>query len=157
MHPDNKVITNSPPSTSALSPSVRADAKASNERVGSGALPPIRALVLKRCDPAQPRPDPHERWPRVKFRCQLPIRLLALLLLKSMGKESERIATISSQTHDPLDTQNAHIEDSHKVIFRGVDTLAKPLVEDTKAAKWELSNAGMQRCGMSKTLIVMFM
>lgn len=42
-------------------------------------------------------------------------------------------------------------------IFKDVDTLAKPLVEDTKAGKWELLNAGMRRYGMSKTLIVMLM
>src|ERR1700722_18110221 len=42
-------------------------------------------------------------------------------------------------------------------IFKDVDTLAKPSIEDTKAGKWELLNAGMRRYGMSKTLIVMFM
>jgi hypothetical protein len=34
-------------------------------------------------------------------------------------------------------------------IFKDVDTLAKPLVEDTKAGKWELLNAGMRCYGMS--------
>ena len=58
-----------------------------------------------------------------------------LPLLKSMDKESGRIVIISSQTHDPLDTRNAHIKDSHKVIFRDVDTLTKPLIGDTKAGK----------------------
>jgi hypothetical protein len=43
------------------------------------------------------------------------------------------------------------------LIFKDVDTLAKPLIEDTKAGKWELLNARMRRYGMSKTLIVMFM
>jgi hypothetical protein len=42
-------------------------------------------------------------------------------------------------------------------IFKDVDTLAKPLIEYTKASKWELSNAGMRRYGIGKTLIVMFM
>jgi len=42
-------------------------------------------------------------------------------------------------------------------IFKDVDTLAKPLIEDTKADKLELLNAGMRRYGMSKILIVMFM
>jgi hypothetical protein len=36
-------------------------------------------------------------------------------------------------------------------IFKDVDTLARPLVEDTKAGKWGLLNAGMRRYGMSKT------
>jgi hypothetical protein len=41
--------------------------------------------------------------------------------------------------------------------FQGRWYASKPLMEDTKAGKWELLNAGMRRYGMSKTLTVMFM
>jgi NAD(P)-dependent dehydrogenase (short-subunit alcohol dehydrogenase family) len=134
--------------------SARAGAKAINERVGSGALPPIRTLILN----AAIQHNQGQAFTNDGFESKFGVNylsnfLLVLLLLQSMDKESERIVIISSQTHDPLDTRNAHT----KIIFRDVDTLAKALIEDTKAGKWELSNAGMRRYGMIKTLIVMFM
>ena len=48
-----------------------------------------------------------------------------------MNKESGRIVIISRRTHDTLDTRNSHMkEDSRKIIFEDVDTLAKPLIEE---------------------------
>ena len=139
--------------------SVRTGAKAINDRVASGALPPIRALVLN----AAVQHATGQNFTKDGLEANFGINylsnfLLTLLLLQSMDKDSGRVVMVASWTHDPLDTRNSHVkEESHKIIFRDVDTLARPPIEDKKADQWELWNAGMRRYGMSKTLMVMFM
>lgn len=138
--------------------SVRAGAQAINDRVASGALPPIRALILN----AAQQNLKGQTFTNDGLESNFSINylsnfLLVLLLLQSMDKGFGRIVIVSSWTHDPLDTRNSHIkEDAHKTIFRDVDSLAKPPIANEKG-EWDLWNAGMRRYGMSKTLMVMFM
>jgi NAD(P)-dependent dehydrogenase (short-subunit alcohol dehydrogenase family) len=138
--------------------SVRTGAKAINDRVASGSLPPIRALVLnaaiQNLKGQTFTNDGLESNFGVNYLSNF---LLVLLLLQSMDKESGRIVAVASWTHDPLDTRNSYIkEDIHKTIFREVDALARPPIE-CEGGEWELWSAGMRRYGMSKTLMVMFM
>ena len=138
--------------------SVRAGAKAINDRVASGALPPIRALVLN----AAVQHLKGQTFTNDGLESNFAVNylsnfLLVLLLLQSMDKESGRVVLVASWTHDPHDSRNFHVkEDSHKTIFRSVDSLAKPPIESDKG-EWEFLSAGMRRYGMSKTLMVMFM
>jgi NAD(P)-dependent dehydrogenase (short-subunit alcohol dehydrogenase family) len=138
--------------------SVRAGAQAINGRVASGALPPIRALILN----AAVQHLKGQTFTNDGLESNFSINylsnfLLVLLLLQSMDTGCGRIVIVASWTHDPLDTRNFHIkEDAHKTIFRDVDSLAKPSIAREKG-EWDLCNAGLRRYGMSKTLMVMFM
>ena len=138
--------------------SVRAGAKAINDRVASGDLPPIRALILN----AAIQHTKGQAFTNDGLESNFGMNylsnfLLVLLLLQSMDKKSGRIVIVASWTHDPLDTRNSHIkEESHKTIFTSVDALAKAPIEK-KDGPWPEWDAGMRRYGMSKTLMVMFM
>lgn len=140
--------------------SVRSAAKTINDRVASGALPPIRALVLN----AALQHTAGQTFTNDGLESNFAVNylsnfLLVLLLMQSMDKGAGRVVIVSSWTHDPLDSRNAHItEEKHKTIFTDVDTLAKPPVESGEGlGTWQLWMAGMRRYGMSKTLMVMFM
>ncbi|KAF2815332.1 NAD(P)-binding protein [Mytilinidion resinicola] len=140
--------------------SVRAGAKAINDRVSAGALPPIRALILNAAIQHTGGQTFTSEGLEETFAVNyLSNFLLILLLLQSMDKESGRIVIISSWTHDPLDPRNNHVTDeSHKTIFSSIDALAKPPIEDREGAgTWALWGAGMRRYGMSKTLMAMLM
>src|SRR5271170_4775255 len=63
------------------------------------------------------------------------------------------VGTLTRVVHPPVEKEVI----LRPPIFKDVDTLAKPPIEDTKADKWELLNARMRRYGMSKILTVMFM
>jgi NAD(P)-dependent dehydrogenase (short-subunit alcohol dehydrogenase family) len=116
--------------TSTLA-SVRPGAKVIHDCVAGGALPPICARILNAAihyNQGQTfTNDGLESNFGVDYLSNI---LLVLLLLQSMGKESGRIVIIS---HNHPDTRNSHIKDSHKIIFKDVNMLAKPLIEDTRA------------------------
>ena len=117
--------------------SVCPGAKAINDCVASGALLPICALILS----AAIQHNQGQTFTNDGLESNFGVDYLSnvlpvLLLLQSMGKESGCVVIIPSRTHDHPDTRNSHIKgDSHKIIFKDVDTPAKPLIEDTKAGK----------------------
>ncbi|KAF2501705.1 putative short-chain dehydrogenase [Lophium mytilinum] len=140
--------------------SVRAGAKAINDRVASGALPPIRALILNAAVQNTKGQSFTSEGLEENFAINyLSNFLLILLLLQIMDKENGRIVIISSWTHDPMDPRNNHITDeSHKTIFTNIDALAKPPIEEKNdAGIMAVWAAGMRRYGMSKTLMAMLM
>lgn len=99
--------------------SVRASAKDVNDRVNSGRLPPIRALLLnaalQHVKGQTFTGDGMESNFAVNYLANF---LLVLLLLPSMDKESGRIVFTSSWTHDPAHLMNGFIkEESHKTIL----------------------------------------
>jgi NAD(P)-dependent dehydrogenase (short-subunit alcohol dehydrogenase family) len=116
--------------------SVRPGAKVIHDCVAGGALPPICARILNAAIQYNQGQtftnDGLESNFGVDYLSNI---LLVLLLLRSMGKESGCVVIISSLTHNHPDTQNSHIKDSHKIIFKDVNLLAKPLIEDTRAGK----------------------
>jgi hypothetical protein len=115
--------------------SVRPGAKVTHDCVAGGALPPICARILNAAI------QYNQGYSRTMASSHFGVDylsnvLLVLLLLQSMGKESGRVVIFSSQTHKHPDTRNSHTkEDSHKITFKDVNMLAKPLIEDTRAGK----------------------
>ena len=136
--------------------SVRKAAKEINDRVKSGEIPPIRALLLnaalQHVNGQTYTDDGLESSFAVNYLANF---LLALLLLPSMDKEVGRIVLISSWTHDPSHPMNGHIKDkSHYTIMTNPYDLAKPKENDKAGDEY---NAGMRRYGMSKALMVLWM
>ena len=136
--------------------SVRKAAKEINDRVKSGEIPPIRALLLnaglQHVNGQTYTDDGLESNFAVNYLANF---LLALLLLPSMDKEIGRIVSTSSWTHDPSHPMNGFIKDkSHYTILHDPHDLAKPKKNDKAGDKY---NAGMRRYGMSKTLMVLWM
>lgn len=136
--------------------SVRSAAQKINQRVSSGEIPPIRALVLNAAVQFTKRQtftnDGLESHFAINYLANF---LLVLLLLQSMDKNMGRIVIVSSWTHDTSHPLNKHIVDeSHKTVMRDPEDLAKPRRKDKEGDEY---NSGMRRYGMSKTLIVMFM
>lgn len=134
---------------------VRAAAKDINERVASGVLPPIRALILN-----AGVQDSHRQWFTedgientfaVNYLYNF---LFVLLLLQSFDKEHGRIIYIGSTAIDPNWKINKlnYTNEEQKTIFTSVDKLARgeDSIEDEV-------KAGMRRYTMSKVLMVMFM
>ena len=149
---DHEVITID---LSTLS-SVRASAKDVNDRVNSGRIPPIRALLLNAALQHMKGQtftnDGLESNFAVNYLANF---LLVLLLLPSMDKEMGRIVFTSSWMHDPAHLMNMFMkEESHKIILNDPQDLAKPKENDRAGDEYD---AGMRRYGMSKTLMVMWM
>ena len=137
--------------------SVRKSASDINERVKSGQIPPIRALVLnaaiQHVNGQTFTDDSLESNFAINYLANF---LLALLLLPSMDKEKGRIVFVSSWTHDPAHPLcSSYAKDqSHKTILNDPYDLAKPKKADKTGDEY---NAGMRRYGMSKTLMVLWM
>ena len=136
--------------------SVRASAATINERVKSGKIPPIRALVLnaalQHVKGQTFTSDGLESHFAVNYLANF---LLVLLLLPSMDKEMGRIVAASSWTHDPAHPLNGHIkEESHKTVMNDPQDLARPKENDRAGDEYY---AGMRRYGTSKALMVMWM
>ena len=135
---------------------VRAAAADINERVASGALPPIRVLVLNAAVQFVTGQMYTDEGLESTFAVNYVANfLLAALLMQSIDKDMGRIVIISSWTHDPPHPLNGHIvADEHYTIFRdSLETLARP----AKDQKDDEYNSGMRRYGASKTLIIMIM
>ena len=136
--------------------SVRKAAKEINDRVKSGEIPPIHALLLnaalQHVNGQTYTDDGLESNFAINYLANF---LLALLLLPSMDKEAGRIVFTSSWTHDPSHPLNGHIRDkSHYTILNDPHDLAKPKQNDKAGDEY---NAGMRRYGMSKTLMILWM
>ncbi|KAI0903182.1 putative short-chain dehydrogenase [Ustulina deusta] len=141
--------------------SVRGVAEALNARVVAGSLPPIQVLILN----AGFQDFGKQVWTRDGLDMTFSTNylghwLLALLLLKSMNKESGRIVVIGSQSHDPYDKRNdrsqafadekyktfVHDKDSFEAIARGTWSSAQ---EDPS---WK---SGFRRYGAAKLFLIM--
>ena len=138
--------------------SVRASAKRINDRVKTGEIKPIRALVLNAAMQQTKgqtfTDDGLEQHFAINYLANF---LLILLLLPSMDRQDGRIVMVSSWTHDPpLEINNLFItEESHKTFIKDdIEELAKPKQADKKGDEWK---AGMRRYGGSKTLLITFM
>ena len=136
--------------------SVRWTARTINDRVTSGKIPPIRALVLN----AAVQHTKGQTFTNDGLESSFAVNylanfLLVLLLLPNMDKEKGRIIIVSSWTHDPSHPLNGFIKDEkHKTILNDPKDLAKPKEDDIKGDEY---NAGMRRYGMSKTLMILWM
>ena len=134
--------------------SVRKFAAYINSQVASGALNPIRGLVLNAGYQSQLgqkfTKDGYEVTFQVNYLANF---LLVLLLLESMDKENGRIIFISSWTHDPANTYNRGLR-LRKTMWRAVPDLARPKATDAKGLA---NQAGMRRYAESKLWLVMFM
>ena len=136
--------------------SIRSAAQDINNRVTSGALPPIRTLVLN----AALQFVTGQRFTNDGLESSFAVNylanfLLAVLLIQSMDKANGRIVIVSSWTHDPSHPLNNFIlTEEHKTIFNGdLEILAKP----GKDKEGDAYNAGMRRYGASKALTIMIM
>ncbi|MCJ1431734.1 hypothetical protein MMC27_001089 [Xylographa pallens] len=134
--------------------SVRKFAADINAQVASGALKPIRALVLNAGYQSHHGQkftnDGYEVTFQVNYLANF---LLVLLLLESMDKENGRVIFISSWTHDPADPFNRGVK-LEKTMWRPVPDLANPAQADGKGL---LNHAGMRRYAESKLWLMMFM
>jgi len=134
--------------------SVRKFAADINTQVASGALKPIRALVLNAGYQSQLgqkfTKDGYEVTFQVNYLANF---LIVLLLLESMDKERGRIIFISSWTHDPANPYNRGLK-LEKTMWRPVPDLARPGQADPKG---HVSQAGMKRYAESKLWLMMFM
>ncbi|MCJ1282013.1 hypothetical protein MMC26_001336 [Xylographa opegraphella] len=134
--------------------SVRRFAAEINTQVASGALKPIRALVLNAGYQSQLgqrfTKDGYEVTFQVNYLANF---LLVLLLLESMDKENGRIIFISSWTHDPANTYNRGLK-LKKTMWRPFSDLARPAQADGKGLA---NQAGMRRYAESKLWLMMFM
>lgn len=136
--------------------SVRASAATINNRVKSGEIPPIRALVLnaalQHVKGQTFTNDGLESNFAVNYLANF---LLVLLLLPSMDKEMGRIVIVSSWTHDPAHPLSGQTDDeSHRTILNDFQGLARPEANDKVGDE---HNAGRRRYGMSKALMIMWM
>ena len=134
--------------------SVRRFAGDINAQVASGALKPIKALVLNAGYQSQLgqkfTKDGYEVTFQVNYLANF---LLVLLLLESMDKENGRIIFISSWTHDPANSYNRGLK-LKKTMWRPVSDIARPAQADGKGLA---NQAGMRRYAESKLWLMMFM
>lgn len=123
-------------------------------RVSSGALRPIRALVLNAGYMSKFGQRFTEDGYEIGFQVNyLSNFLLVLLLLPSMDHDNGRIVFITSWTHDPADT-HSRVLPLPTTMWRPVSDLAKPSIADTKYNK---NQAGLRRYAESKLCLMMFM
>lgn len=139
--------------------SVRNAAKDFNQRVASGSIPRIRALVLNAAIQHTQGMKSTEDGLEANFAINyLSNFLFTNLLLQSMDPATGRVVIVSSWTHDPSYYMNSNFitNERHKTVIPegGPQALAKPPGKDTEGDEYK---AGMRRYGMSKTLMVMFM
>ncbi|KAL2852093.1 hypothetical protein BJY01DRAFT_244706 [Aspergillus pseudoustus] len=139
--------------------SIREFASEVNSQVESGALPPVRALILNAAVFYEKgglkftRGDAESESFEMNFAVNyLANFLLTLLLLGSLDKEHGRIVYISSWTHDP----SLPINKGHKPekLPWDMEQLAHPI---EKVGPDDEKNDAMRRYGASKLCQVMFM
>jgi NAD(P)-dependent dehydrogenase (short-subunit alcohol dehydrogenase family) len=133
--------------------SVRTFAKSINDKVASGEIPRIRALVLNAAIQTHRGPMYSKDNLEINFAVNYLAKfLLVLLLLQSMDLEWGRIVIVSSFTHDPAVSYNSSFA-KEKLMWKDVETMARQHVDD-KGDEWA---AGMRRYARSKLLMLMFM
>lgn len=116
---------------------VRAVAAAINDRVASGQIPPIQALVLN----AGYLEFSTQTWTDDGFDSTFASNylghwLLTLLLLQSMDRETGRIVVIGSESHDPHNSKNKSSFNNEKwmtfIRDEGCDAIAEGTWSSTK-------------------------
>ncbi|KAJ9133876.1 Protochlorophyllide reductase B, chloroplastic [Pleurostoma richardsiae] len=142
--------------------SVRETAAAINQRVATGSLPRIRALILNAAFQEHTTQtfsaDGFDMTFQVNYLSHF---LLTLLLLQSMDTEQGRILVVGSWSHDVEDPRNnigftnGIYKPPHDVLFRTTEALAKA-TQDSSLDDPSLF-AGMRRYGASKLCQIMFM
>ncbi|KAI0885105.1 NAD(P)-binding protein [Annulohypoxylon maeteangense] len=146
--------------------SVRKTAADINERVASGKLPPIRALILSAAYQEHFSHSFTKDGFDMTFQATyLSHFLLTLLLLQSMDKEKGRIVILGSWTHDTTDLKNqsgpyaeTYIPEEFHQIFTDPEGSTEPIAKGTwGAANGEKEDrlAGMRRYGAAKLSQVM--
>lgn len=138
---------------------IRSTAASLNSRISSGAIPPIRALVLN----AAVRPvdglvltvDDFESNFGINYIANF---LLVLLLLESMDKECGRIVCISTFMHDSHHwiCRRSYPDPGDREMYKDTETAAKGGKSDDQTEGGS-AMAGTRRYGLSKLLLVMFM
>ncbi|KAI1165898.1 hypothetical protein F5B18DRAFT_134286 [Nemania serpens] len=138
-----------------------------NRRVAEGSVPPIRALVLNAAWQEYTTQTITSDGFDMTFQAtHLSHFLFALLLLKSLDKESGRVVVLGSWSHDTSDKRNTvpgllrgYEDEKWNLIFK------EPVdVEPLARGKWSVpddepgsGNTGYRRYGASKLCNVMFM
>ena len=124
-------------------------AKDINSRVSSGALPPIRALILnagfQEATTQTFTEDKRDMTFAVNYVANFQ---LVLLLLGGMDKEHGRIVFVSSWTHDPADPRTFGRAGKEKYLFTDTESYVYP--------KTKPEEAGV-RYGASKLCLIMMM
>ncbi|KAI1456503.1 NAD(P)-binding protein [Annulohypoxylon moriforme] len=148
--------------------SVRKTAADINERVASGKLPPIRALILSAAYQEHFSQNFTKDGFDMTFQATyLSHFLLALLLLQSMDKKEGRIIILGSWTHDTTDPKNKagpYAETYVPEEFRQIFTDPEGSTESIAKGSWGVAKglkedplAGMRRYGAAKLSQVMTM
>ncbi|KND89531.1 Short-chain dehydrogenase TIC 32, chloroplastic [Tolypocladium ophioglossoides CBS 100239] len=142
--------------------SVKATAADINGRVATGALPPIRALILnagyQEHATLTMSGDGLEMTWQVNFLANL---VLSLMLLQSMDKDEGRILILGSWAHDSQDERNTmggnavYKDPKWQNLFPGPEALAKGTWSTPKDDA--SSDSGFRRYGASKLCAVMLM
>jgi NAD(P)-dependent dehydrogenase (short-subunit alcohol dehydrogenase family) len=130
-----------------------------NARVASGALEPIRALVLNAAfQEANAETLVRKSYTKDGYEAAFAINYLAnflfvLMILQSIDKERGRIVMISSCTHDAYSPRNMNYfkDDKHKIMYTNTESLAKG-ISYTDGGGFDV---GMRRYGASKLLMFM--
>ncbi|KAI1428869.1 hypothetical protein F5Y12DRAFT_638734 [Xylaria sp. FL1777] len=147
--------------------STRKVAEDINERVASGKVPPIRALILNAAWQEYTTHTMTDDGFDMTFQANhLSHFLLTLLLLKSMDKEHGRVVVLGSWSHDTSDKRNtvpgilrAFEDEEWNLIFKEpIDT--EPLARgkwSTPDSEPGTGNPGFRRYGASKLCEIMFM
>ncbi|KAI2465628.1 NAD(P)-binding protein [Annulohypoxylon bovei var. microspora] len=148
--------------------SVRKTAADINERVASGKLPPIRALILSAAYQEHFSHNFTKDGFDMTFQATyLSHFLLALLLLQSLDKEKGRIVILGSWTHDTSDPKNksppygeTYVPEEFRQIFMDPKGDTEPIAKGTWGVAKGLTEdhlAGMRRYGAAKLCQIMMM
>ncbi|KAK6068470.1 putative short-chain dehydrogenase [Seiridium cupressi] len=141
--------------------SMRQTAQTINERVASGDIPPIRALILNAGFQDFGKQAWNDDGLDMTFSANyLGHWLLTLLLLKSMDKDSGRVVIIGSQAHDPYDVRNertkAFVDEKYKNIVQDEPRFEAIAKGTWSSAKEDQSyRSGFRRYGAAKLYLVM--
>ncbi|KAI2626817.1 putative short-chain dehydrogenase [Xylaria nigripes] len=147
--------------------SVREAAAKINAKVQSGAIPPIRALILN----AGSREAHGQTWTEDGLDTTFASNylghwLLTLLLLRSMDRDAGRVVVLGGVVHDPTDPSNninrAFLEDEWKQILADASSGS---VEAIAEGRWSASPSdptkdprglsGIRRYGAAKLCLIM--
>lgn len=137
--------------------SVRAFAREVNQKVASGDLPPIRALILNAAIPIPKGDRKFTQYEGESLEMVFAVNylgnfLLTLLLLDSLDKKHGRIVYVSSWTHDK--TMPINQRHSPEKLPWDLEELAHPKKEPESL---DQEADGMRRYGASKLCLTMFM
>lgn len=138
---------------------IHATCSSVNNRVQSGALPPLRAVILNAATQhtraVTYTADGIESNLAVNYLANV---LLVLLLLPSLHPARGRVVIVSSWAHDADDWKNRKFITADRFRGRNVDLDLDALADGAKSLAGGTSWAyGKRRYGVSKLLLIMFM